>query len=43
MVQICLLGRPNEKEGIPAYEDIFGNDEDDVTYIYICVFPYFSR
>nr|CAG4646363.1 EOG090X08GG [Macrothrix elegans] len=27
--QVCLLGKSTEKEGIPAYEDIFGNDEDD--------------
>nr|CAG4641805.1 EOG090X08GG [Eurycercus lamellatus] len=28
--QVCLLGKSNEKEGIPSYEDIFGtNDEDE--------------
>nr|CAH0109028.1 unnamed protein product [Daphnia galeata] len=27
--QICILGKVNEKEDIPTYEDIFGNDDDD--------------
>jgi len=26
--QICLLGKSNEKEEIPSFEDIFGNEED---------------
>ena len=29
--QIYLLGKSTEKEGIPSYEDIFGND--DVNFI----------
>ena len=37
--QICLLGRPNEKEGIPAYEDIFGNNDDEVT---TCTIPFIN-
>ncbi|XP_046645795.1 cell division control protein 45 homolog [Daphnia pulicaria] len=27
--QVCILGKVNEKEDIPTYEDIFGNDDDD--------------
>ena len=32
--QICLLGKSNEKEGIPSYDDIFGNDDEDGVQIY---------
>jgi len=27
--QVCLLGKSNEKEEIPSFEDIFGNEESD--------------
>ncbi|KAI9559146.1 hypothetical protein GHT06_015935 [Daphnia sinensis] len=27
--QVCLLGKSSEKEEIPSYEDIFGNDDDN--------------
>lgn len=30
--QIHLLGKSSEKEDIPSYEDIFGNDDDEVHY-----------
>lgn len=31
--QIFLLGKSNEKEGIPSYDDIFGNDDEDEVLI----------